>query len=51
MDYGQFINKLILPPGFTAPERLSYEDIVAIAITRADLRDDVSGINASSALI
>jgi hypothetical protein len=51
MNYGQFIKKLDLPSGFTAPTRLSYEDIEATAITRTDLRDDVSGINASIALI
>lgn len=51
MDYQLFIKKLILPPGFTAPTRLSYEDIVATAITRDDLRDDVTGINASVLLI
>ncbi|WP_196807557.1 hypothetical protein [Candidatus Solirubrobacter pratensis] len=45
------IKKLRLPPGFTAPTRSTYEDLVATAITRADLRDDVRGINASIALI
>jgi hypothetical protein len=47
----QFIKKLDLPSGFTAPTRLSYDDIEATAITRADLQDDVLGINASVALI
>jgi hypothetical protein len=51
LDYSQLIKKLILPAGFTAPSCLSYEDIVATAITRDDLRDDVAGINASLALI
>ena len=51
MDYGQFIKKLDLPPGFTAPTHLPFEDITATAISRADLRDDVAGINASIALI
>ena len=51
MDYGHFIKKIALPPGFIAPTRLSHEDIVASAITRADLSDDVSGINSSIALI
>jgi GNAT acetyltransferase-like protein len=51
MDYASFIKKLELPPGFTAPRRLIHEDIVARAITRSDLHDDVRGINASIALI
>ena len=47
----QFIKKLDLPSGFTAPTRLTFGDIEATAITRADLEDDVIGINASIALI
>jgi hypothetical protein len=50
-DYAGLVKKLRLPPGFHAPEELTYEDIVATAITRAHLRDDVRGINASIALI
>jgi hypothetical protein len=51
LEYSQLIKKLILPAGFTVPARLSYEGIVATAITRDDLHDDVAGINASLALI
>ena len=51
MDYESFIRKLTLPPGFAAPTRLTYEDLVATALTRADLADDVRGINASITLI
>lgn len=51
LDYPRLIKKLRLPPGFTAPIRLAYEDLVARAITRDDLRDDVAGINASIELI
>jgi RimJ/RimL family protein N-acetyltransferase len=51
IDYASLIRKLPLPPGFVAPTRLSYDDLVASAITRADLRDDVRGINASIELI
>jgi hypothetical protein len=51
MDYAQFIKKLELPSGFSAPTELSYEDLVARAITREDLHDDVRGINASIELI
>jgi hypothetical protein len=47
----RFLKKLELPPGYTAPTELAYDDIVATAITRADLHDDVRGINASIALI
>jgi len=44
IDYSQLIKKLRLAPGFLAPTRLAYEDVVASSITRADLRDDVRGI-------
>ena len=51
IDYAGLIKRLRLPSGFLAPTRLTYEDLVARAITRADLRDDVRGINASIELI
>ena len=51
MNYADFLKKIQLPPGFDAPTRLSYDDIVATAISRANLSDDVRGINASIALI
>jgi hypothetical protein len=47
----QFIKKLELPPGIDPPERLRYEDIEAIALSRADLEEDVRGINESVELI
>ncbi len=46
-----FLKKLELPAGFNVPSELAYDDIVATAITRDDLHDDVRGINASIALI
>jgi hypothetical protein len=51
VPYDQFVKKLNLPAGFQAPRRLSYEDVVAEAITRDHLQDDVRGINASIDLI
>ena len=51
MDYGQFVKKFDLPAGFAAPVELGYEDIVASALTRTHLLDDVAGINASLPLI
>jgi hypothetical protein len=51
VDWSIFVRKLVLPPGFVAPTRLEHEDIVAHAITRDDLQDDVRGINASIELI
>jgi RimJ/RimL family protein N-acetyltransferase len=51
IDYADFVRKLPLPRGFVAPTRLTYEDLVATALTRADLREDVRGINASIELI
>jgi RimJ/RimL family protein N-acetyltransferase len=50
-DYRELIKKLSLPPGFTAPTRLTYDDLVANALTRDHLEDDVRGINASLELI
>jgi hypothetical protein len=49
MDYARFVKKL--PSGVSVPRELTYEDVVARAISRADLRDDVRGINASLDLI
>src|SRR4051794_37218134 len=46
-----FVRKLALPPGYAAPRQLVYEDVVARAISREDLHDDVRGINASIELI
>ena len=51
IDYAGLTKKLRLPPGFSAPARLTYEDLVARALTRDDLQDDVRGINASISLI
>src|SRR3954453_22450363 len=51
LDLSSFVKKLALPPGYAAPARLSYEDVVARAISRDDLHDDVRGINASLELI
>lgn len=51
VDYANLIKRLQPPPSFTAPPLLRYEDLEARAITRADLHDDVRGINASIALI
>jgi hypothetical protein len=51
LDYREMIKKLALPPGFTAPTPLTYEDLEARALTRSYLHDDVRAINASIALI
>jgi hypothetical protein len=51
MNYQLLTKKLGLPTGFSAPKQLNYEDVVAVAITRSDLADDVRGINASLDLI
>jgi hypothetical protein len=51
IDPSNFIRKLRLPPGFVAPTRLTYEDLVATTLTRADLDDDVRGVNASIEMI
>jgi hypothetical protein len=51
VDYRPFVKRIALPDGFVAPVELTYEDLVAGALTRADLSDDVAGINASLELI
>src|SRR6185312_6453026 len=51
MDYRPFTKKLQVARGLVVPERLTYEDVVAKALSRADLKEDVRGINASLDLI
>ena len=51
MEYARFVKSISLPPGFTAPRTLTFEDIVATALSRSDLDDDVRGINSSLELI
>jgi hypothetical protein len=51
MDYQGLVKSLDLPAGYTPPTELVYEDIKARAISRADLDEDVRGINASLEII
>jgi len=51
LEYGGLIKKLVVPAGREVPERMTYEDVVVKALSRADLEDDVQGINASLELI
>ncbi len=51
MDYTRLTKPIALPEGFAAPSRLTYEDIVASALNRDHLHEDVAGINASLDLI
>jgi hypothetical protein len=51
MDYRGLIKSLDLPAGYAPPAALAHEDLRARAISRADLDDDVRGINASLDLI
>jgi len=51
MDYKGLVKSLELPAGYTPPARLVHEDIEARAIGRAQLDDDVRGINASLEII
>jgi hypothetical protein len=51
MDLRGFVKRLVVPPGFEVPRELAYEDLRARALSRADLADDVAGINASLDLI
>jgi RimJ/RimL family protein N-acetyltransferase len=51
MDYTGLVKSLRIPDGYRVPAELAYEDIRARAISRADLPDDVRGINDSIELI
>jgi len=51
MDLTGLVKRLDLPAGFRPPRDLAYEDIRASVLTRADLDDDVSGINSNLDLI
>jgi RimJ/RimL family protein N-acetyltransferase len=51
LEYRGLVKRLDLPAGYAAPTELAYKDIRARAISRADLEDDVRGINASIELI
>jgi hypothetical protein len=45
VDYAGLVKSLHLPAGFTPPRQLLDDDIRAIAISRADLDDDVRGMS------
>jgi RimJ/RimL family protein N-acetyltransferase len=51
VDYTNLIKRIVLPAGFVAPVTLRFEDIVATALSREYLSEDVAGINASLDLI
>jgi hypothetical protein len=51
MDYTGLIRRLHMPAGYVPPSELAHEGIRARAIGRADLHEDVRGINASLDLI
>jgi hypothetical protein len=51
MSYDGLVKSLRLPPGRTPPMSLEHGELRARALTRADLADDVRGINASLDLI
>jgi hypothetical protein len=51
MEHRGLVKSLVLPAGYAPPRDLAYDDIRARALSRADLEDDVKGINASIELI
>jgi len=51
VNYNGLVRSLDLPAGWVPPTDLAFDDIRARAISRADLHDDVRGINASIGLI
>jgi uncharacterized protein YndB with AHSA1/START domain len=51
VELAGLVKRLSLPRGFSAPTDLKHADLHARAISRADLEDDVAGINASLDII
>jgi hypothetical protein len=51
MNYKNLIKSLELPAGYAAPATLTFDDVTARAISRADLLADVNGINSSIDII
>jgi hypothetical protein len=51
LDYREFVKPLNVPADHPVPEKLGYEDVEIRAISRADLTEDVRGINASLDII
>ena len=51
MNYHGLVKSFDLPAGWVPPTELAYDDIRARTISRADLHNDVRGINASIDLI
>lgn len=51
MNLGDYIKKLKLPEGFSAPTELTYEDTIARPLTREDLKADLDGVNSSIEII
>lgn len=51
MDYSGFIKSLPIPSGYRAPAELTADGLYARALSRADLEDDVRGINSGIELI
>jgi hypothetical protein len=51
MDYKQFIKKVSLPEGVTAPAELTFEDLAARPLSQADLKDDLQAVNSSIEVI
>ena len=51
MAFRGLVKSLAVPDGFTPPRELSYGDVHARALSRADLTEDVRGVNRSLDLI
>ena len=50
-DLTGFVRSLRIPPGVVVPHELAHQDLRARALSRADLAEDVAGINSSVELI
>lgn len=51
MDYTGLTKSLVVPAGFVPPPELAYADLRARTLSRADLVEDVRGVNRSLDLI
>lgn len=51
MDLAKYIKKLVLPENFSAPKKLTFENLVAKPLSREDLKPDLEAVNDSRELI
>lgn len=51
MDYSALVKRIALPEDFKAPQELTFEDIIATPLKRADVDEDMAAVNSSLDII